>query len=190
MITSILISSLLLGTQEAPLTCPIMQGKAANLKSEAVLLGGFQFNFCCPGCDAKFKKDAAGAVKKAAAAKMTVGSFLFDPTTGLRIKSEDAKGSSDFKGIRYYFASEENRAKFTADPAFFAVSPKQEVLTCVVAKEAIKTHADAAAYLDHKGVRYYICCPSCISQFKASPDKFVGNGKPQKAGFFVEAAKP
>lgn len=190
MLSSLLFASLLLGAQESPLHCPIMLDNAANMKSAPVLVGGFEFRFCCAGCDAKFKSDPAGSMKKAVASKKTVGSSLFDPTTGLRIKPEAAKGSYDFKGIRYYFADEAGLAKFKQNPGSFAASPKQDVLYCVVAKEEIKSYADAAAYIDHKGVRYYICCPSCISKFKAAPDSFTGNGKPKASGFFVEIAKP
>ena len=167
-----------------------MLDNAANMKSASLLTGGFEFHFCCGGCDAKFKSDPVGSVKKAAAAKKTVGSSLFDPTTGLRIKPEAAKGFSDFKGIRYYFADEAGAAKFKKNPGSFTATPKQEVLYCVVAKEAIATHADAASYIDHKGVRYYICCSGCIGKFKAAPDSFIANGKPKASGFFVEAAKP
>lgn len=189
MIATLAFASLLLGAAETPLSCPIMLDNAANMKSSAFLAGGFEFHFCCGGCDAKFKADPNGSVKKAAAAKKTVGSSLFDPTTGLRIKPEAAKGWSDFKGIRYYFADEAGAAKFKKNPGSFTATPKQEVLYCVVAKEEIASYADSAGYLDRKGVRYYMCCPDCIGKFKAAPDSFTANGKPKAAAFVVEFAK-
>ncbi len=175
--------------EAAPLSCPIMLNSAADMKSKPVVVGGFAFYACCPGCDAKFKKDPAGSMKKAVEAKKTVGVSLFDPVNGTRIEPAKAKGQADYKGIRYYFASRINAQKFNDAPASFTATPKQEVLYCVVMKQAVKSYEAAHSYVDHKGVRYYMCCAPCLGQFKAAPDSFVANGKPKAAGFVIEAVK-
>lgn len=189
-LASIIVTAPVQATPEAtPLACPIMLNSAADMKSKPVVMGGFSFHFCCPGCDAKFKKDPAGSMKKAIEAKRTVGVSLFDPVNGTRIEAAKAKGQADYQGIRYYFTSRINAQKFAEAPASFTATPKQEVLYCVVMKQAIKSYEAAHSYVDHKGVRYYMCCAPCLGQFKATPDAFVANGKPKAAGFAIEAAK-
>lgn len=172
-----------------PLSCPIMLSNAADMKSKPVVMGGFSFHFCCAGCDAKFKKDPTGSMKKAVEAKKTVGVSLFDPVNGTRIDAAKAKEQADYNGIRYYFASRINAQKFGEAPATFTATPKQEVLYCVVMKQAIKSYEAAHSFVDHKGTRYYMCCAPCTGQFKATPDAFIANGKPKAAGFVIEAAK-
>jgi YHS domain-containing protein len=195
MISTFAIAAILMGSPvqaaqaPAPLNCPIMLNGVADMKSKPVVMAGFSFHFCCPGCDAKFKKDPSGSMKKAVEAKKTVGVSLFDPVNGVRMDAAKAKGTADFNGIRYYFASRINAQKFSEAPASFTATPKQEVLYCVVMKQAIRSYEAAHSYVDHKGVRYYMCCAPCNGQFKEKPDTFIANGKPRSAGFAIEAAK-
>src|SRR5687767_7967767 len=35
--------------------------------------------------------------------------------------------------------------------------------------------ADAVGHVDHKGQRYYFCNQSCLDQFRAAPDSFLGD---------------
>ena len=55
----------------AQTTCPIMDGNKIDKKIFADY-GGKRVYFCCPGCDAKFKKDPTGIIKKMEDAGVTL----------------------------------------------------------------------------------------------------------------------
>lgn len=147
---------------------------------------GVRYGFCCAGCVGGFAKDPAKAIAKAVEAKRTVGIALHDPVAGTRIEPVKAKGGyADFGGTRFYFASAENKAVFDAQPEKFGMMPKKEALYCPVMNHPVKSYSEAGAMADYDGVRYYLCCPNCLGEFKANPSKYIGN-----AAKAVSAPKP
>lgn len=188
-----------------PLSCPVAH-HAAGADGPVVYVAGAKFTLCCPDCfvccgemgtaccdncgDSCLKGEkccdscapamkgvAAENVAAAAEKGLTVGEFLFDPVAKTRIQPKDAKATVDFKGMRYYFASEANKAKFDADPLSYAQVPEKEALYCSVMKHAIASYDKAGGYVDHEGVRYYVCCPNCLGAMAKDPAKFAPNGK-------------
>lgn len=158
------------------LACPIM-GSGANVKGVFSDYNGARYWFCCPGCDSQFGNEPAKFAALRAKEKAS-GEFLFDPVSGTRLQADKTiKEFSDYKGIRFKFQSAENKAAFDKNPAKFGVMPKKEALYCPVGKEAVPTYAAASGYVDHAGVRYYMCCGGCEGKFKADPAKFVPNAE-------------
>ena len=156
-----------------PLTCLIMGGPVRD-NTAPMEYAGSLYGFCCPGCDTKFAADPMAAMKKHKDGKNTVAAFLFDPITHKRIKAKKAKASSDYQGTRYYFSSEENKATFDKNSKKFAMVPKKESLTCAVMGTKIKSYSKADSYVDHEGVRYYICCAACVKPMEKNTAKYAG----------------
>lgn len=145
---------------------------------------GARFSFCCAGCDTKFAKDPIAALKNAETKKWVIGTSLFNPVSGMRLDTKAVKATSDYKGIRYVFATTAEKATFDKAPAKYAAMPTKDSLTCPVSKEKIGGYAGAFKFVDYKGTRYYICCGGCAPKFEANPAKFVGGiastvGKPK-----------
>lgn len=158
----------------ASLVCPI-SGEKLGEDAKTIDYAGLRVGVCCASCEGTFAKDPAGSLQSAQKKGWIVAESLFDPTTGMRaLKS---RGTSDYKGVRWNFASLENKAKFDKAPAKFTVSPKQDALFCPVASEAINGYATACGYQDYEGVRYYICCQGCWDPFKKDPAKYAPNAK-------------
>ncbi|MCH7945316.1 MAG: YHS domain-containing protein [Armatimonadetes bacterium] len=156
-----------------PLTCLIMGGPVRD-NTAPMEYAGSLYGFCCPGCDTKFAADPKAAMKKHKDGKQTVAAFLFDPITHKRIKSKAAKASADYQGTRYYFSSEENKAKFEANSKKYAKVPAKESLTCAVMGTKIKTYSKADSYTDVDGVRYYHCCAVCVKTMAKDAKKYAG----------------
>lgn len=173
-ITTLIAASMLSAPfQASPTVCPVM-GSPTTEKSQALDYNGARFRMCCAGCDSTFKANAATIVGKLKANSKAIGEFLFDPTTGVAITPKKAKASSDYMGIRYYFATAEGKTTFDKAPKTFTAMPKKEVLGCVVnTADQLEYYAQAGGYVDHKGVRYYVCCPDCLAKLKADPEKYT-----------------
>lgn len=159
-------------TQEpSPLQCPVAPDPVVS-GGKLIDYAGIRFAFCCDGCVPAFTKEPDKFVKQAVKDKRTVGASLFDPVSGLRIDAKKAKGGfADSNGIRFFFATEANRAQFEASPLTFSKLPEKEALYCPVMKHGIKAYSAAGAYADYGNVRYYMCCPDCLAAFKADPAK-------------------
>lgn len=162
-------------SQQPALKCPVM-GSAIAPNSPSVEYYGSRFQFCCGGCDANFAKAPEEFLKTQRSAKNTVGVFLFDPVSRQRLDLERAKATADFDSIRYPFATEANKAAFLAAPQKFATRPKREALYCPVGKEAVPTYSKASDYVDHDGVRWYMCCAGCGGPFEKDPTKYLVAG--------------
>jgi YHS domain-containing protein len=154
---------------QPPLYCP---STLEVVKTPAVTMvyGGATFATCCAGCEAPFEKDPSTLIAKAIKAKKTVGVFQFDPISGLRIEAAKAVAFSDYKAIRYNFASKAEKKTFDTSPAKFIGDIKSEVYHCPIMDEAT-TFANAASYADYKGVRYFLCCAFCVKKFRLDPAK-------------------
>lgn len=159
---------------QTPLHCVTTLEDITGDPASSFTYGGATFGTCCGGCDEPFKKNPVGALTKAAKANKAIGAFNYDPVTGLRIDPKKAAASSDYKAIRYYFTSAEEKKTFDATPAKFVSEIKSEAYFCPVMKH--ETTADkAGGFADVKGVRYYICCGGCMAKFKADPAAYTGN---------------
>ncbi|MBS1728378.1 MAG: hypothetical protein JST51_16795 [Armatimonadetes bacterium] len=174
----ILTLAIALATQQAPtLSCPVMGGPASK-DSVVTEYNGVAFSYCCGGCDTKFKENPKEYIAKAAKDGKTIGVSYFDPVSMKPIDMKKAEGGfSDYKGIRYYFASTDEKATFDKTPAKYGSLPKKEALFCPVSKEAVKSYDKAGGYADYEGTRYYFCCPMCSGQFVKDPAKFAANSK-------------
>lgn len=160
-----------------PLVCPVMGAGEANHEGPFRDYNGSRYWFCCEGCDAKFEKEPAKYVELRTKGKAS-GVFMFDPVSGDRLTHDKAIAEFiDYKGIRFLFANVENRNKFDKEPAKFGVMPKKEALYCPVGKEVIPTYAAASGFVDHDGVRYYMCCRGCETKFRAEPGKYLADAK-------------
>ena len=42
-------------------------------------------------------------------------------------------------------------------------------LYCPIMKSKIRSEADAVGYVDYEGIRYYMCCESCLTMAKNDP---------------------
>lgn len=161
--------------QGSALKCPVM-GSAVAANSPVVEYNGARYQFCCGGCDTNFAKSPEAFLKTQRSAKNTVGVFVFDPVSRWSLDVDKAKATVDFESIRYPFQSEENKAAFLASPKKFASVPAKEALYCPVGKEAVPSYSKASDYVDHNGVRWYMCCAGCGGPFEKDPAKYLVAG--------------
>ena len=172
--TIITIMAVALGQGQA-LKCPVMGGPVAS-NSSIVEYNGARYAFCCGGCDTNFAKSPAEFLKTQVKSGNIVGVFLFDPVSRKRLDLEKAKATKDFSGIRYPFESTENLATFEKSPGKYAAVPSKESLYCPVGKEAVPTYSKSSDYVDHNGVRWYMCCAGCGVPFEKDPQKYLVPG--------------
>lgn len=175
-----------------PLVCPVNGEHEADMKRSFRDYNGVRYWTCCGDCEPKFDKEPAKYVKAREAGKAS-GVFLFDPVTGARLTHEKAiKEFSDYKGVRFLFSSLENKTKFDADPKKYGTLPEKEALYCSPGKEVVESYAASSGYIDHKGVRYYMCCAGCEKPWAKEPDTHAANSaKYVKApGIATEKPKP
>lgn len=153
--------------------CPIM-ANPVDANATHYLYGGLDFAFCCNGCDDAFAKDPQAAMAKASKTGKVYAEFMFDPVSHKRVLDvAKAAATVEYKGVRYRFNSVENKKKFEAKPSDFTAMPKNETLVCAVMGDAIQSIDAADSYVDYKGVRYYMCCGSCLAPMMKSPEKFA-----------------
>ncbi len=172
--TLIALSAVALG-QSAALKCPVM-GSTIDPKSAVVEYNGARYQFCCGGCDANFAKAPAEFLKTQKKAGNTVGTFLFDPVSRKRLDLGKAVVTADFDSLRYPFETQANKAAFLKSPKKFAATPAKEALYCPVGAEAVSSYASASDYVDHNGIRWYMCCPGCGEPFEKNPAKYLVAG--------------
>ncbi len=167
---------LLFAPQSQYLTCAVNNNDTADDKLFVEYAGKNVF-FCCDGCVPQFGKTPEKFMKTAADAKLTVAKFMFDPTTGKKISEKKARGSSDYMGVRYFFANADAKAKFDKNPKSFAEAPKKEALYCPVMQEPVASYSKADSYVDYDGVRYFMCCAGCYEPMTKDPKKYADPSK-------------
>ena len=163
-----------------PTSCPMMGG-TANAKGPHVEYNGVSYAFCCGGCDARFAKDPATALKNPSLKGKVTGTFLFDPVSGQRINTSEAKLSSVYNGTRFYFSNEADQKAFNADMKKYGTLPAKEVMQCPVSGEKVDNYSGSVGFADYNGVRYYFCCADCIAPFKGSPAKYAAEASKKAA---------
>jgi YHS domain-containing protein len=178
-----------LAPQAPVVNCAVM-GDATDSKSVALDYNGVRFPMCCDSCVTMFKRSpdrylTPDRVKKSG----TVGYSLFNPVTGLRIEIKDAKGGfADYQGVRYFFASADEKKAFDTDPKKFGTLPKNEALYCAVMGHGIKSYAAAGGYVDHNDTRLYVCCGGCMGKLKADTAGYADKSKAQVKKPAVQSA--
>lgn len=154
------------------LTCPIMGGKV-SMGGGFTDFNGVRYMYCCGGCQDEFEKSPTAALANPKMKGKTLGISLFDPISGARIDADRAKGGYvDTNGVRYYFATPDEKKLFKADPKKYATFVKKETLTCPVMGRAVADYASTSGYADYKGVRYYFCCSGCETKFAENPAEY------------------
>jgi YHS domain-containing protein len=172
MITSLLAATL---SSIAGLVCP-MSGETLSADSKAVDLNGVRYRFCCASCVAGFKKDPAGALKKASEKKWLVGVSVFDVVSGRKLTPQNAKGGfSDYEGTRFYFQNMMNKQAFDAGPQKFGAIPDKASTICPVMGVELTNTYSAPGFADFEGVRYFACCETCLPQLRANPGRFAAS---------------
>lgn len=143
---------------------------------------GVRYPFCCGGCDAQFEKEPTKFIKKGEESKTPIGYSMFDPVSGAKLDLKKMPElSSDYKGTRFYFTSDEDKKAFDAEPKKYGTAPEKEVLFCTVMGHEVASYAEAGGYHDVGGVRYYFCCMDCCGAFSKDPSKYTGAGKDKVA---------
>lgn len=158
----------------APLYCPATLEKITGKPALVVEYAGTLFGTCCAGCGNPLLKDPAPLIANAIKEKKTVGTFEYDAVTGAKIDTTKAPVYSDYRSIRYFFSSTDEKKTFDKTPGAYVSAVKSEAYFCPVGKQAT-TSKDAGAFADYNGVRYFLCCGDCLKQFKADPSKFIAN---------------
>lgn len=167
-----LLVSLVLGAGD--LSCAVMGSPAPMNTANALDYAGVRYPFCCGGCDGTFAKEPGKYVLKAAKEGKTIGFFLFEPTTGAKLDPKKMPALyADYKGTRYFFASEDNKKAFDGDHARFDKPVTKEVMYCSVMGHDIDGVGAAGSYADYEGVRYYFCCMDCRGAFVKDPTKYT-----------------
>lgn len=141
--------------------------------AERIDYRGIRYGTCCEGCAAAFVNNPDTWLKTAAEKGVLVGYSLFDVVTGARVIALPRTPFSDYKAVRYYFKSDEDKTQFDADPYKFATAPKQELMYCSVQDQVIKKETDSAGYVDVDGARYYVCCGVCFSAITKDPTHYT-----------------
>jgi len=178
----------LVGSQ-APLHCAASLDPIVGTKAIQVEYAGAMFGLCNKACVASFKASPAALIEKAAKAGKTVGSFEFDPVSGVRINPKKSKANSDFKAIRYFFADAAEKPLFDADPTKYVSDVKSEAYFCPLMKFPLE-HEDAGGYVDYQGVRYYLCCDRCARIVRSDPAKYAKSASAAVKPLAVTPVKP
>lgn len=157
-------------------SCAVMGSSGSVEPGKAVDYAGVRYSFCCPGCDQAFIKEPTKYTSEPKGA--LIGYSLFNVVDGSKIdfRKRSVLKASDYKGVRYYFANDEQVKQFKAEPSKF-IAPEKEALFCPVMKEEVSSYAEAGGFVDVDGVRYYVCCPGCIGALKNDPAKYVESAK-------------
>ena len=158
-----------------PYACSVLRNTIEKVTKDTQFSDykGVRYYYCCDGCKPQFDKDQTKFLKDARNKGNVNGVSLFDPVTDIRIEPQKAVAHSDYSGVRYLFAKEDDKATFDKEPKKYATAPKKEVLFCPVSNEIVKSYEKASDYSDYKGTRYYFCCAGCKPAFDKSADKYL-----------------
>jgi YHS domain-containing protein len=166
---AILVATLI---QSPSLVCPVT-GAAVMDESPSTAISGIQFRFSDEKSRSAFLSDPQTKLEEARKKGWTVGMSFFDPTTRkTAILSRDGKiraadlssieAFSTYKGIVFPFARARGKSSFDQEPGRFVKEPAKFTLWCPIMLKASASIERAIAYQDIEGVRYYLCCESCV----------------------------
>ena len=185
-VTLVSLVSLASGHASDTMHCVVL-GETYSKPAETIDYKGIRYGTCCGGCAAGFIAKPDQVLAEDVKKDILVGTSLFDPVSGVRIEAKPDTANSVYKGVKYYFATADEKTTFDATPAKFAAAPTKEVLHCPVQNDAIADYASAGGYADVDGVRYYVCCASCLgamykdaAQYTSKVANLVQTAKPEK----------
>ncbi|MCX6842462.1 MAG: heavy metal translocating P-type ATPase [candidate division WOR-3 bacterium] len=120
-----------------------------------------------------------------------------DPVCKMEVVEGQEAARREYDGVTYYFCSKVCARKFQQNPeSHFDTKPPVEQKTpevVPVAEGLAKSHVDPVCRMhviegreagkwEYNGKTYYFCSQSCLEQFKADPDLYLGlKPKPQPA---------
>ncbi len=73
-----------------------------------------------------------------------------------------------YLGVKYYFANEENLAKFKSEPIDYA----KDLMCPIMGDAAAKEY-----FTEYNGAKYYVCCPPCLKKVNKDPEKYLNPEK-------------
>lgn len=95
---------------KADLTCPVMTSNKVDLtKAPRTAVNDNMFFTCCGGCPGQIVSNPSKYMKE-----------LRDPVSGKSFTVSGNPPHSEYKGVHYFFASEENKKTFEAEPDKYA----------------------------------------------------------------------
>lgn len=159
-----------------PLYCAATLEKITGKPFSTVEYVGILFGTCCIGCNNPLLRDPKPLLVEAVKEKRTVGTFIYDPVTGLRINGAKAPEYMDYASIRYFFNSKEEKKAFDTNPGAYVSDIKSEAYFCPVSKHSTSWQ-NAAGFADYHSVRYFLADADSVKAFKADPAKYVDNAK-------------
>lgn len=143
--------------------------------------------FCCAKCIGEYEKDKAKYADAVAAQRTALaGMDKVQVTCPVTNEPCDKKISLDADGQKVFFASEEAKSKYQAEPAKFKAAlansytfqTKCPIMGKGIDPKRFVTLAD--------GNKVYVCCGQCDKKVISSPEKIVD--KLAKMGFVFDPA--
>ena len=97
--------------------CPALGTAIATVTKDTLSSDyrGIRYYFCCASCKPQFDKTPDKFLK--VSQEKINGVSLFDPVTTKRIEPEKAVAHSDISGVRYFFATANEKTLFDKNPA-------------------------------------------------------------------------
>jgi YHS domain-containing protein len=173
-----LIATLSFANQGVATICPVGGHDAAG--GTQMLYKGVVYSLCCDDCIAPFKAEPDKYVK-GREGKDLIGVANFDVVSKKAIDVKRATIFSDYAGVRYYFASAQNKSAFDKDAKKATTAPDKEgIEKCPVMGEALNLRK-MSNYADYEGVRYYFCCAGCSTPFSKDPKRYSATVTPTKS---------
>ena len=109
----------------------------------------------------------AGAAEDPAKARLALkGQDPIELIAGKTVQGKEEL-SAVHKKLRYLFATPQNKQKFEADPARYAIQGNGE---CIVAPDA---PADPSIFTVYEGKIYAFATPQCVTRFKEDPRRYT-----------------
>lgn len=184
LISLVSLVSLASGHASDSMHCVVL-GDSYAKAAETIDYKGVRYGTCCGGCGGQFMANPDAVLAADVKKNILVGVSLFDPVSGARIEAKAGTPRSIYQSVEYYFAKADEKTTFDAAPAKFTAAPAKEVLHCPVQNDAIASYAAAGGYVDVAGVRYYVCCASCLGPLQKDPAQYT-----VKVAKLVHAAQP
>ncbi len=131
--------------------CPVSGKSIENPENHPyVNYEGKTYYLWCPNCEAKFTSDPTGYIE------------------GTALKCSDCEGEEH----EHAGPGGEDEAAPDAETVIGNAKNADGAYICPVMDNPIPD-LDKAASTVHEGKTYYFCCPGCVDQFKADPEKYV-----------------
>jgi Cu+-exporting ATPase len=158
---------------------------------------GKTYYFCCQGCKEKFlenpveylkgKKHECTMHKGAHAEHMKAHESKehtcceehkahakdvgMDPVCGMKVKTKEAKHTTEYEGKTYAFCSEGCMKKFKENPEEYMKKIHEDMATCPVSgKKVMKSEAVS---MEYEGKTFYFCCEGCKAKFEKDPETYM-----------------